>query len=381
MLSNFLNMKNLAVFRVQKLNTSNSQSMSGLEKHNDRTVKVSNADPQRSHLNESIKSIDGSLLNSINNHIEKHYSYKTKTGKLRKMRTDVVKADEIIMSASPEILEVLQSEGRLKEWKDTSIKFLEDKFGAEHVLKADLHMDEETPHIHAVVVPMVQTEQGLNLSHKHYFDGRKALSQWQTDYAKAVEHLGIKRGKKKKGKRADHRSIHEFNKMVKDPVNYKSPDLNDYLKEQQQGVIDKFTSFLIQNKSKEMEYKIPQDIMEDAMNRLLANELSLTERIRMMEAKKEKMKELDKRIVNEEQKLKEVILKRKQQEGILKRVGVTKEEVEQKINFSAKLLTNDTFYAEAKKRMNQSNSNEIEDSEKDIDDMRRRKRRSRGGIT
>ena len=55
-------------------------------------------------------------------------------------------------------MEQIEQTGRLDEWCKDNIDWLHKTFGADNVVSAVLHMDEETPHIHATIVPIVQTE-------------------------------------------------------------------------------------------------------------------------------------------------------------------------------------------------------------------------------
>ena len=47
------------------------------------------------------------------------------------------------------------AEGRLDQWCDDNVKWLQDTLMKDNLVSAVLHMDEKTPHIHATVVPIV----------------------------------------------------------------------------------------------------------------------------------------------------------------------------------------------------------------------------------
>lgn len=63
-----------------------------------------------------------------------------------------------MLSGTHEDMQRMQAAGKLDEWCDDNIKWLQDTFGKENVVSAVLHMDEKTPHIHATVVPIVTGE-------------------------------------------------------------------------------------------------------------------------------------------------------------------------------------------------------------------------------
>ena len=75
----------------------------------------------------------------------------------------------------------------------------------DNVLSIVVHYDETTPHIHALVVPLDATGK---LNAKSFTNGRAAMRDMQTDYAKLVKHLGIERGTE--GSRAQHTTTKQY---------------------------------------------------------------------------------------------------------------------------------------------------------------------------
>jgi hypothetical protein len=212
-------MSNFAILRIQKLKN-NSADLAGLQAHNQREHAVNNADPERAHLNRTLAGDDSvSLKNAIDNRIEEGHTYTTKRGATRKIRSDACRGVEMVLTGSP----IHMASINIDEWVDRNMEFLNDTYGEENVVKAHLHMDEKTPHIHATIVPIAQTDRGGVLSHKHFFDGKKMLSQLQTDYAKAMEPMGFERGKVES--RAEHTEIADFYKSVNNQE-VKEEDLN-----------------------------------------------------------------------------------------------------------------------------------------------------------
>lgn len=134
-----------------------------------------------------------------------------------KPRSNSVIAIEAMMSFSPE----MKNSVDLDEWAKASIEFLEQRFTSKAVLSAELHLDETTPHIHAIIVPLrkkwvkVQQKGGdfveekkWRLCCKDYLDGWKKLSYWQDEYADAMKPFGLKRGVK--GSRASHKTMQQM---------------------------------------------------------------------------------------------------------------------------------------------------------------------------
>jgi len=139
----------------------------------------------------------------------------------QKIRKDAVLCVEILMTASPEFFRP-QDQGKagkwdsqqLEVWKQAHQQWLNQTFG-DKIVRAELHLDEATPHIHAYLVPL---DQKGKLNCKSYFGDRKKLSQFQDSYAQAMAPLGLERGVK--GSRATHTQIKDYYAAVT-----KAPDL------------------------------------------------------------------------------------------------------------------------------------------------------------
>lgn len=216
-----------AVCRVAKLK---SHSLGMASAHNLRTMLVPNADPEKTKFNtrwtrfgsdENLVSLVKSRLNEIG---------------IDKPRRDAVLAVEVFMSASPEYFRPSDSsqygeyeQGKLDEWKKCTEKFLRDRYG-ENLVEMILHVDEGTPHIHAMVVPAVtktkskrrtNDEIQKNIPAKTYtsatLDAKSMFNKFtlvnlQTDYAMAVKELGLERGIH--GSKAVHQTIKTFYSVV-----------------------------------------------------------------------------------------------------------------------------------------------------------------------
>lgn len=156
------------------------------------------ADPSRTHLNIEIKTpySDMKLEKGIDARIKDGY-----TGK-KAIRKDAVKFMPMVMTGShKEMLEIFKDEAKSDLWIKKNIQFAAKEFGKDNIVKATLHMDEKTPHLHIVVVPL--TEDG-RLSAKEMFGGVLQLSERQDRYADAMKEFGLERGIK--GAKAVHTS-------------------------------------------------------------------------------------------------------------------------------------------------------------------------------
>lgn len=165
----------------------------------------------------------------------------------RKIRKDQVCCIEIRMSASVEGMAEIIEQNRLIEWCRESIKWAQKEHGKENIVSAVLHMDEETPHLHISLVPVVsgeskkqrttkkrKTKDKENAEKKGEEPPKKkrrykkkatvetlrlcaddVMTQWdlkrrQTEYAVAMAPFGLERGEE--GSPAKHKDLAQYHK-------------------------------------------------------------------------------------------------------------------------------------------------------------------------
>jgi len=139
-----------------------------------------------------------------------------------KRRKDAVIGLELLMTYSLNDSErkLLYSEKEragtfFREWESRAKQWLEDTFGVENVALVALHMDETTPHLSAIVLPICNGR----LNAKFWTNGKQALRNLQDSYHKAVSNVGgveLQRGIK--GSKARHVRIQEFYQNLNDNV-------------------------------------------------------------------------------------------------------------------------------------------------------------------
>jgi Plasmid recombination enzyme len=144
----------------------------------------------------------------------------------RKIRTDAVYAVEILLTASPEYFRPNDPSkygdyqvDRLDSWAQASQDWLQREYG-DKIVRAELHLDEATPHIHAYLVP---TDENGQLNCKKIFGGRAKMFAFQDSYAAATQHLGLERGVK--NSRAEHTTVKDYYSVVNSAS--QELDLND----------------------------------------------------------------------------------------------------------------------------------------------------------
>ncbi len=177
-----------------------------------------NADKTRTHLNrELIQFPDG-----VRNRTDAIQYRIDNAGLHRKVGKNQTKAIRIILTGSHEQMMKIVQNDRLDQWTDANLQWLKDTFGADNVVSCVLHMDENTPHLHATVVPIVtgerkrktregekkyRTQTGTRLSADDVM-GRVRLSTYQNTYAEVMREFGLQHGVV--GSTAKHQSNGEY---------------------------------------------------------------------------------------------------------------------------------------------------------------------------
>ena len=156
----------------------------GLGHHIDRIEIPKNADKNLTHLNIEIVKPQGNLQQDIAKRI-----YEAEIP--RKIRDNAVRYVGIIASGSHEQMKKIEDNGDLDQWAMDNYNFMAEKYGKENIIRASLHMDEKTPHIHFGIVPITKDNR---LSAKSFFDGKVALRKLQDDYALKMAKYGLERG-------------------------------------------------------------------------------------------------------------------------------------------------------------------------------------------
>ncbi|MCU8050111.1 MobV family relaxase [Shewanella sp. SM65] len=184
-------MPKFAILRIQKHH--NLGTVAGMSSHVHRQRPTPNADPLRLHQNRHFVG-STSWVSDVKNRLD--------AAGVAEIRKNGVIAIEHMLSASPEWFfngSIDEQNQRANAWLKSSRTWLEGTYGKENLVSLSVHLDESTPHIHAMVVPIEHKIAGRfagqnRLNAKKWCDGRKALADMQTSYARAVEHLGLERG-------------------------------------------------------------------------------------------------------------------------------------------------------------------------------------------
>ncbi|MGG0721452.1 MobV family relaxase [Bacillus mycoides] len=177
-----------SIFRVQGIKTTGD--LRGIGKHNADRVSYTNHDIDRAKSSENIELVkceDTYLkrFNEITSEMKIDHEKRMKS-----MRSDRRKSfDQAINSAKNDVAceflftsdeEFFQNKSKeeIEDWAKQSFEFLEKDIGItkNKIIHAAVHMDERTPHLHVVAVPLIQA-----------YDGRRKANTWQISRKKFIE--------------------------------------------------------------------------------------------------------------------------------------------------------------------------------------------------
>lgn len=192
-------------------------NLSGIQKHNERlnnTYSNDLIDVSRSHLNyDLVKNSDLTYKEMVDKHIAENIVLK------RALRKDAVLVNEWIISSEKKFFDKLNDQ-QTREFFQTAVDYFNEKCG-NHVVYATVHLDENTPHMHLGVVPIIDGK----LSSKKLF-GRKMLREIQDELPERLKSKGFEIERGILGSEQKHLSVKEY-KANKKAVKEMSEEIND----------------------------------------------------------------------------------------------------------------------------------------------------------
>jgi hypothetical protein len=268
--------KDKCVLRIKKLHQEDLRKVSS---HNLRKIKVANADGTKNIHPLQVRLNDTDLTSDLRQVMLKKLS----DHGIRSIATNAICGIELVFSVSngffnDDIMKSFDIESnvnkhRLADWTNMTASWLRNMFG-DNLLQMQLHLDETTPHIHAVVLPLVEKPiiKGTGLRKgesvlKMRLCGSDVLRKsWyfhmQTEYSKAVKVLGLERGEyQSKAAYKDLRKLEalqkelELMKLENDKLNKDAASYKAELKMMRHEIVDEKRRYdalkqLVDNKKK-----------------------------------------------------------------------------------------------------------------------------------
>ena len=218
---------NYAIFRCKSINTLADLSHIGSHNKREKESYKSNPDIRKE---DSINNIE--LVKCNKKYREKFYEItkeyrKEHDEKMKTIRQDRYKdfdqmiddskscvADEMIFTSGPEFFKDMSKEEILR-WANGCMEFIYKDLGytKEQAIQSVLHLDEKTPHIHCVVVPLVKkfdkrvNKERYSISKRDYIKDQNYLSILQDKYCFRLNNLGFNLERGEKGTKIKNLSL------------------------------------------------------------------------------------------------------------------------------------------------------------------------------
>ena len=224
---------NYAIFRSEPIYTLND--LAGIGSHNKREKKAYNSNPdikvELSKDNIELMPLADKYVKGFYNltkEYKKEHDERMKTEREDRKRTfkqmldksKNVVADELLFTATNEFFKDMTKEDII-DWANTCMEFVYEDLGytKNQVLHSVVHLDEKTPHIHCVVVPLVKkldkrtNTERFTISKKQYIKDKIHLSELQDKYHERLTSKGYDLERGIKGSDRKHIKIKDYKKI------------------------------------------------------------------------------------------------------------------------------------------------------------------------
>ena len=242
------------------------ENLKGIFRHNERRNKNysnENIDKEKSYLNYSLKSPQYSYEKEFDR-IKEKYNLK---GQIKTVSNI---ACEYIITSDHDYFEGIGEE-ETKRFFETAYKFVSEykDLGEQYIMSAKVHMDEQTPHMHLVFLPVVHTtnKKGNSidkLACSEFWKVKDSYRQVQDAFYKYMVENGfnLQRGLPKEETGREHYSVEEYKKIT----NFKqTKEILNNMKLELPDIPD-ITDININRLSKKRDEKILEEIIKPKDN-------------------------------------------------------------------------------------------------------------------
>lgn len=242
------------------------ENLKGIFRHNERRNKNysnENIDKEKSYLNYSLKSPQYSYEKEFDR-IKEKYNLK---GQIKTVSNI---ACEYIITSDHDYFEGIGEE-ETKRFFETAYKFVSEykDLGEQYIMSAKVHMDEQTPHMHLLFLPVVHTidKKGNDidkLACSEFWKAKDSYRQLQDAFYKYMVENGfnLQRGLPKEETGREHYSVEEYKKIT----NFKqSKEILNNMKLELPDIPD-ITDININRLSKKRDEKILEEIIKPKDN-------------------------------------------------------------------------------------------------------------------
>lgn len=194
------------------------ENLKGIFRHNERRNKNysnDNIDKEKSYLNYSLKSPQYSYEKEFDR-IREKYNLK---GQIKKVSNI---ACEYIITSDHDFFERIGEE-ETKKYFETAYQFVVEykNLGEQYILSAKVHIDEQSPHMHLIFLPVVHTKDKKGndidkLACSEFWKAKDSYRQLQDAFYKYMVENGfdLQRGLPKEETNRKHYSVEEYKKIT-----------------------------------------------------------------------------------------------------------------------------------------------------------------------
>ena len=258
------------------------ENLKGIYRHNERKNKNysnDNIDKERSYLNYSIKSPKYRYDKEFDRLKEK-YNLK---GQIKTVSNI---ACEYIITSDKQFFEEIGEE-ETKRYFETAYKFVSEykNLGEQYIMSAKVHMDEETPHMHLIFLPVVHTrdKKGNNidkLACSEFWKEKDSYRRLQDAFYQYMKshNFELERGVPKEETGREHLDIKEYKEITNfDKTKEKLQNMKLELPD-----VPEIDDIKMVRWSKKRDEKILEDIIkpkDDLINKLYENNLQMHQQL------------------------------------------------------------------------------------------------------
>ena len=227
---------NYAIFRSEPIYTLNDLAQIGSHNKREKKAYQSNPDIDLSKTKDNVELVPLNMkyvkgFYEITKDYKKEHEERMKTERDDRKRTfrqmvdksKSVVADELVFTATHTFFNDMSKED-IKNWADRCMEFVHFGLGYEdnQILHATLHMDEKTPHIHCVVVPLIKkfdkrtSTERYTISKKQYIHDKEHLSELQDNYCELLNLGGFALERGQKHSEVEHLNMKEFKRATQE---------------------------------------------------------------------------------------------------------------------------------------------------------------------
>jgi len=226
------------VCRIEKYKKS---TLSFIQRHNQREAK----EHKNKDINTDLTGNNYDLVNEGKINYTKAFESKTNDLNSKKnIRKDAVAIIEMLITSDYEFFSN-KTPDETKQFFQDSLEFVKERYGANNVISANVHMDERTPHMHIDLVPITKDNR---LNANEIFN-RAELRNLQTAIQQQVgDKYSLKRGEPSDKK---HVELMDFKKQTIKRLDVEERDLKTNLRVLQTQVNN--TDYLFKKREKELQ--------------------------------------------------------------------------------------------------------------------------------